>query len=57
MQKALEIKDHLRQDIEKADEPQLRAMFETSAGSVGRLIKAFRDYDGVIAIQFSLKIR
>jgi len=36
MQKALETKDHLRQDIEKADEPQLRAMFETSAAVLGR---------------------
>jgi hypothetical protein len=46
MQKALrEIKDHLRKDIEKVDEPQLKAMFETAAEVLGGLIKAFRDYE------------
>jgi uncharacterized membrane-anchored protein YhcB (DUF1043 family) len=46
MQKALkEIQDHLRKDIEKVDEPQLKAMFETSAEVLGGLIKAFRDYE------------
>ena len=46
MQKALqEIKDHLRADIEKVDEPQLKAMFETAAEVLGGLIKAFRDYE------------
>jgi hypothetical protein len=46
MQKALQqIKDHLREDIEKVEEPQLRAMFETSAEVLGGLIKAFRDYE------------
>ena len=46
MQKALQyIKDHLRDDIEKVDEPQLKAMFETSAEVLGGLIKAFHDYE------------
>jgi uncharacterized membrane-anchored protein YhcB (DUF1043 family) len=46
MQKRLqEIKDHLRKDIEKVDEPQLKAMFETSAEVLGGLIKAFQDYE------------
>ena len=46
MQKALrEIRNHLRKDIEKVDEPQLRAMFETSAEVLGGLEKAFRDYE------------
>jgi hypothetical protein len=46
MQKRLqEIRDHLREDIEKVDEPQLKAMFETSAEVLGGLIKAFRDYE------------
>ena len=46
MQKALqEIKDHLREDIEKVEEPQLKAMFETSAEVLGGLIKAFSDYE------------
>jgi hypothetical protein len=46
MQKALkEIKDHLREDIEKVDEPQLKAMFETTAEVLGGLEKAFQDYE------------
>lgn len=40
-----EIKDHLREDIEKVDEPQLKAMFETSAEVLGGLIEAFYDYE------------
>jgi hypothetical protein len=36
---------HLRQDIEKVDEPQFKAMFETSAEVLEGLIKAFRDYE------------
>ena len=45
MQKALtDVKAHLREDIEKVDEPQLKAMFETSAEVLGGLIKAFGDY-------------
>jgi len=46
MQKKLqEVKKHLREDIEKIDEPQLKAMFETSAEVIGGLEKAFRDYE------------
>ena len=37
--------DHLRADIGKAPEPQLAAMFETSAEVLGGLIKAFSDYE------------
>jgi hypothetical protein len=36
---------HLQEDIGKVDEPQLRAMFETSAEVLGGLIKAFDDYE------------
>jgi len=36
---------HLRQDIEKVGEPQLAAMFETSAEVLKGLIKAFDDYE------------
>jgi hypothetical protein len=36
---------HLRGDIDKVDEPQLKAMFETSAEVLGGLIKAFDDYE------------
>jgi hypothetical protein len=46
MRKALnDIKDHLRADIEKVDEPQLKAMFETSAEVLGGLENAFQDYE------------
>jgi len=36
---------HLRQDIDKVDEPQLKAMFETSAEVLTGLAKAFEDYE------------
>jgi uncharacterized membrane-anchored protein YhcB (DUF1043 family) len=46
MQKKLEeVKQHLREDIEKVDEPQLKAMFETSAEVISGLQKAFQDYE------------
>jgi len=46
MQKRLqETIQHLRDDIEGVDEPQLKAMFETSAEVLGGLAKAFRDYE------------
>ena len=45
MQKALvEVRTHMREDIDKVDEPQFKAMFETSAEVLGGLIKAFEDY-------------
>ena len=37
--------DHMRADIEKVDEPQFKAMFETSAEVLGGLVKAFADYE------------
>ena len=40
-----EIMDHLREDVEKVDEPQLKAMFETAAEVLGGLKKAFGDYE------------
>jgi hypothetical protein len=40
-----EMMDHLRQDIGKFDEPQLKAMFETAAEVLGGLKKAFSDYE------------
>ena len=46
MQKALHnIREHLREDIQKVDEPQLKAMFETSVEVLGGLEKAFKDYE------------
>lgn len=41
----IETIDHLRADIHKVDERQLKAMFETSAEVLGGLVKAFRDYE------------
>ena len=35
----------VRRDIERVDEPQLKAMLEMSAAVMGGLIKAFEDYD------------
>ncbi|TJV13386.1 MAG: hypothetical protein E5Y07_31885 [Mesorhizobium sp.] len=40
-----ETMDHLRDDIGKVDEPQLKAMFETAAEVLGGLKKAFSDYE------------
>lgn len=40
-----EIIDHLRGDTGKVDEPQLKAMFETSAEVLIGLKKAFSDYE------------
>jgi hypothetical protein len=40
-----EIVTHVRADIQKVDEPQLKAMFETSAEVLIGLIKAFSDYE------------
>ena len=37
--------EHLRQDIDKVSEPQLKAMFETSAEVLNGLVKAFHDYE------------
>ena len=37
--------DHLRADIDRVDEPQLKAMFETSAEVLIGLTKAFSDYE------------
>ncbi|THD46536.1 MAG: hypothetical protein E7774_06075 [Bradyrhizobium sp.] len=37
--------DHLRSDIDKVSEPQLRAMFETAAEVLTGLKKAFSDYE------------
>jgi hypothetical protein len=40
-----DIIDHLRDDVGKVDEPQLKAMFETSAEVLTGLKKAFSDYE------------
>ncbi len=40
-----QIVDHLRDDIGKIDEPQAKAMFETSAEVIGGIITAFEHYE------------
>jgi hypothetical protein len=40
-----ELIDHLREDVQKIDEPHAKALFETSAEVLGGLKKAFHDYD------------
>jgi hypothetical protein len=46
MQRRLhELIDHLRADIKKVDEPQMKAMFETSAEVLGGLVTAFQHYE------------
>ena len=37
--------DHLRADADKVDDPQFKAMFETSAEAPGGLVKAFNDFE------------
>jgi len=41
----VEVRTHMREDIDKVDDPQFKAMFETSAEVLGGLIKAFEDYE------------
>jgi hypothetical protein len=36
---------HLREDVTKVDDPQFKALFETSAEVLGGLVKAFNDYE------------
>lgn len=40
-----QLKDHLRRDISKVDEPQAKALFETSAEVIDGLINAFTHYE------------
>ncbi len=37
--------DHLREDIEKVDEPQAKALFETSAEVLIGLVRAMEHYE------------
>ena len=36
---------HMREDVEKVDDPKFKAMFETSAEALGGLVKAFSDFE------------
>ena len=44
-QRLTETITHLRDDIEKVDDLQFKAMFETSAEVLGGLVKAFDDFE------------
>ena len=39
------LSDHLREDVEKVDDPQAKALFEVSAEVIDSLEKAFADYE------------
>jgi hypothetical protein len=38
------LQQQLREDVEKVDEPQLKALFEESAEVLGALARTFEDY-------------
>ena len=40
-----ELRDHLREDIAKINEPRAEALFETTAETLEGLISAFEDYE------------
>ena len=40
-----DVLQHMREDIDKVDDPRFKAMFETSAEVLGGLMKAFSDYE------------
>ncbi len=40
-----DVQQHLRQDIDKVNDPRAQALFETSAEVLQGLTKAFEDYD------------
>jgi hypothetical protein len=40
-----QISDHMREDIGKFEEPQAKAMFETSADVIDGIITAFDQYE------------
>jgi hypothetical protein len=39
------LKDHLREDVKKVDDPSAKALFEVYAEAIGGLEKAFTDYE------------
>ena len=39
------LSEHLREDVEKVDDPQAKALFEVSAEVIDGLEKAFIDYE------------
>lgn len=39
------LSDHLREDVDKVDDPKAKALFEVSAEVIDGLKKAFADYE------------
>jgi hypothetical protein len=39
------VMQHMREDIGKVDDPSAKALFETSAETLGGLIKAYEDFE------------
>lgn len=39
------VMQHMREDIGKTDDPSAKALFETSAETLGGLIKAYEDFE------------
>ena len=46
MQMLDEVSRHLREDVQKVDEPRAQALFETTAEVLGGLKKAYQHYEG-----------
>ena len=44
-QRLRELMDHMREDVRKVDDPQFKALFETSAEVLGGVVKAMADYE------------
>jgi len=40
-----DVMQHMREDIGKIDDPSAKALFETSAETLGGLIKAYEDFE------------
>jgi len=40
-----EVRNHLRQDVRKVEEPRAEALFETTAEVLGGLITAYEHYE------------
>jgi len=44
-QRLRQLSDHLREDVEKVDDPKAKALFETTAEVLDGLLKAFEHYE------------
>jgi len=41
----IKLREHLREDVDKVDDPKAKALFEVSAEVIGGLQKAFNDFE------------